>query len=324
MLGNVTLLERPLRVSTLMTAVRTALRARERQYQIREHLEQRSRAEESLRLADRRKDEFLATLGPRAAKPAGPAADGRSAVEDGGKRRSRRQPRQPGDGAPDQPPRQARGRFARGFAHYPRAHRGAAGAGGFGVRACTPPSTPAVLCWMPPRHQLSVDLPPEPIIVHGDSVRLTQVFANLLNNSAKYTRPGGQIGISLRKEGNRAVVSVRDNGIGIPAELLGSVFEMFTQVDRSSRQAQGGLGIGLTLVRSLVTMHGGTVEARSEGPGRGSEFIVSLPVLEVGVGRAREAPSPDVLSTAPDSHRGRQRGCGRHPRRSAGRPRRDG
>ncbi len=127
--------------------------------------------------------------------------------------------------------------------------------------------------------------------MHGDSVRLTQVFANLLNNSAKYTRPGGQIGVSLRKEGGRAVVSVRDNGIGIPAELLGSVFEMFTQVDRSSRQAQGGLGIGLTLVRSLVTMHGGTVEARSEGPGRGSEFLVALPVIEVRIAGAREAPA---------------------------------
>ena len=100
-------------------------------------------------------------------------------------------------------------------------------------------------------HQLSVDLPAEPITVNGDTVRLTQVFANLLNNAAKYTNAGGHIWVRLRRDGHRAVVSVRDNGIGIAPDQLASVFEMFTQVDRSNRHAQGGLGIGLTLVRSL-------------------------------------------------------------------------
>ena len=111
----------------------------------------------------------------------------------------------------------------------------------------------------------------------GDTVRLTQVFANLLTNAAKYTNAGGHIWVQLRREGRRAVVSVRDDGIGIAADQLSSVFEMFTQVDRSNRLAQGGLGIGLTLVRSLVAMHGGTVEARSDGVGTGSEFVVVLP-----------------------------------------------
>jgi CheY-like chemotaxis protein len=112
-------------------------------------------------------------------------------------------------------------------------------------------------------------------------VRLTQVLANLLTNAAKYTNPGGHIWIQARKEDELAIVSVRDSGIGIAADQLASVFDMFTQVNRSSRQAQGGLGIGLTLVRSLIAMHGGRVEARSEGLGKGSEFVVQLPAVAV-------------------------------------------
>jgi CheY-like chemotaxis protein len=129
------------------------------------------------------------------------------------------------------------------------------------------------------RHELIEDLADEPMCVAGDPVRLTQVFANLLNNAAKYTNHGGQITVSTRHEDGDAVVRVKDNGIGIAPALLSQVFDMFMQVDRSTRRSQGGLGIGLTLVRSLVGMHGGTVEARSAGPGQGSEFIVKLPLL---------------------------------------------
>ena len=113
----------------------------------------------------------------------------------------------------------------------------------------------------------------------GDPVRLAQIFANLLNNAAKYTPDGGQIWLAARQQADQVVVSVRDTGIGIPADLLPRVFEMFMQVDRSSDRAQGGLGIGLTLVRSLVEMHGGTVAAQSSGPGQGSEFTVTLPLV---------------------------------------------
>jgi CheY-like chemotaxis protein len=123
-------------------------------------------------------------------------------------------------------------------------------------------------------------------------VRLTQVFGNLLLNAAKYTNPGGHIQVLVRREGDRAVVSVRDNGIGIPTAQLASVFDLFTQVDRSQRRTQGGLGIGLTLVRSLVAMHGGRVEARSEGPGTGSEFVVELPALATA-----EAPDDHAAAT---------------------------
>jgi signal transduction histidine kinase/DNA-binding response OmpR family regulator len=129
------------------------------------------------------------------------------------------------------------------------------------------------------RHNLSVAAPPMPLWVEGDGVRLAQVVANLLNNAAKYTEEGGQISLGAGREGDEAVVRVRDTGMGIPAEMLGSVFEMFTQVDRSLDRSQGGLGIGLTLVRQLVEMHGGRVEAHSEGSGRGSEFVVRLPLL---------------------------------------------
>jgi signal transduction histidine kinase len=127
-------------------------------------------------------------------------------------------------------------------------------------------------------HKLSIELSPEPVVVCGDAVRLTQVFSNLLTNAAKYTNEGGHVSICVKSDGNRATVSVRDNGIGIAADQLPSVFDMFTQVNRSSRHAQGGLGIGLTLVRSLVALHGGRVDARSDGLGRGSEFVLELPV----------------------------------------------
>jgi CheY-like chemotaxis protein len=129
------------------------------------------------------------------------------------------------------------------------------------------------------QHRLAVDLPEGPVHVSGDEIRLTQVVANLLNNAAKYTDPGGDLSVSLARDGGEAVVRVRDSGIGIPPHMLAGVFELFTQVDDSLDRAQGGLGIGLTLVRRLVEMHGGAVTAASEGPGRGSEFAVRLPVL---------------------------------------------
>ncbi len=127
-------------------------------------------------------------------------------------------------------------------------------------------------------HQLTVSLPAEPILVEGDVVRLSQVFANLLNNAAKYTNRGGNISVSARREERQLIVSICDTGIGIPRDMLSRVFDMFTQVDNSLRRSQDGLGIGLSLVRTLVSMHGGNVEVRSDGLGRGSEFLVRLPV----------------------------------------------
>jgi PAS domain S-box-containing protein len=128
------------------------------------------------------------------------------------------------------------------------------------------------------RHRLVMQLPDEPLQLLADPVRMAQVFTNLLNNAAKYTPEGGTIWLAARREGDEAVVTIRDTGIGILPEMLPRIFEIFTQVDISHRRSQTGLGIGLTLVRSLVEMHGGTVSARSEGAGRGSEFTIRLPL----------------------------------------------
>lgn len=128
------------------------------------------------------------------------------------------------------------------------------------------------------QHTLDVSLPEQPLPLEADPARLEQVFTNLLSNAGKYTPPGGSIRLSAAREGDRAVVRVRDNGIGIRPEMLGRVFEMFQQADRVPGRVSEGLGLGLALVRGLVALHGGSVTASSAGPGTGSEFIVSLPL----------------------------------------------
>ena len=136
-------------------------------------------------------------------------------------------------------------------------------------------SRPLIEKW---EHKVTICLPPRPVRLFADPTRLTQVFLNLLNNAAKYTDQGGHIELKAELEGNDVVVMIRDNGIGISPEMLPRIFEPFAQVDRSLARAQGGLGIGLTLVQRLLALHGGTIEARSEGPGKGSEFIARVPI----------------------------------------------
>jgi PAS domain S-box-containing protein len=137
-------------------------------------------------------------------------------------------------------------------------------------------------------HTFSITLPPTPLYLDADLTRLAQVFSNLLNNAVKYTEPGGRILLNGELSGSEVVVQVQDNGRGIPADALPHIFEMFSQVDRNLERAQGGLGIGLTLVRRLVEMHGGTVEAKSDGQGKGSTFVVRLPVVALPVAIAQE------------------------------------
>ena len=127
-------------------------------------------------------------------------------------------------------------------------------------------------------HALTVQLSDEPILVDADPTRLAQALCNLLNNASKYTERGGSIRVAAERRGDEAVISVRDTGIGIPPGMLGRVFDMFTQVDQSLEKSQGGLGIGLTISKRLIEMHGGTIEAHSEGEGLGSEFVVRIPV----------------------------------------------
>ena len=140
-------------------------------------------------------------------------------------------------------------------------------------------------------HELEVSLPPEPIPLDADLTRLAQVFGNLLNNSAKYTEPGGRIWLTAMRQGDLVCVGVRDTGIGIPESALPNIFDMFSQVDRSIERSTGGLGIGLALVKGLVEMHGGTVEAASPGEGQGSTFTVKLPIL-----KDREESAPGTQS----------------------------
>jgi signal transduction histidine kinase len=130
------------------------------------------------------------------------------------------------------------------------------------------------------KHNLMLSVPEEPIRLEGDFTRLTQVVVNLLNNAAKYTDEGGRIALTVEQRNDQAILCVRDSGIGITQDMLPRVFDLYAQSERALGRAQGGLGIGLKLVRTFVEMHGGSVQAFSEGPGRGSEFIVRLPVLD--------------------------------------------
>ncbi|HZN01462.1 MAG TPA: PAS domain S-box protein, partial [Pyrinomonadaceae bacterium] len=148
-------------------------------------------------------------------------------------------------------------------------------------------------------HDLTVELPDEPIYLNADRARLAQVFGNLLNNSSKYTRPNGRISVSAKRVDDEVVVTVKDNGAGIPQDKLDSIFDMFMQVDLTAERSQGGLGIGLTLVKRLAEMHGGSIEARSAGEGEGSEFIVRLPVLS----KASVAAQPEPAAAEPSPER---------------------
>jgi PAS domain S-box-containing protein len=143
------------------------------------------------------------------------------------------------------------------------------------------------------RHVLTVTLPPSPLYLNGDHVRLAQILANLLSNASKYSEEAGQIELILEQVGREAVLRVRDRGIGIPKNALPHIFELFIQLDRGLDRSQGGLGIGLSLVKRLVDMHGGRVEAFSEGPGQGSEFVVHFPLLA----RENESNSPPKQDT---------------------------
>jgi signal transduction histidine kinase len=269
-LGNVTLLERPVRVAALASAVRSALRARARQYQTRSHLLEREDA-------DRRKDEFLALLAHELRNPLAPI---RNAV--GLLRRTTSEhshiwqmmERQVGHMVRLVDDLMELSRITRGAIDLRKEPIDVCGVLATAVETCRPLIDAA-------RHRLTLALPPEPLLVEADLVRLTQVFVNLLNNAVKYTDPGGEIQLRVAvDEEARAVVTVADSGIGIPSDLLPRVFEMFVQADNSDRRAQSGLGIGLTLARRLVDMHGGTLTAHSAGPGRGSEFTVRLPLLD--------------------------------------------
>jgi PAS domain S-box-containing protein len=237
----------------------------------------RQESEQRLRDADRRKDEFLAMLGHELRNPLAPVRNGLHVL-----RRL-----EPGSAAAGQ----TREMMERQVAHLirlvddllevSRISRGkielrpARIELGAVLRSALETSRPVIEA---AHHRLEVSLPPEPLELQADFVRLAQVVSNLLNNAAKYTEPGGRIDLAARRDGDHALISVRDTGIGIAPDVLPRVFDMFVQLDRD--RARGGLGIGLALARTLVEMHGGSIEAKSRGPGHGSEFLVRLPIQE--------------------------------------------
>ncbi len=175
------------------------------------------------------------------------------------------------------------------------------------LATCVARAVETVRCSLDERgHQLDVTLPPHPVSVNADPGRLEQILKNLLNNAAKYTEPGGLIWLTAEVRGSEVVLCVRDTGIGIDREMLPHVFDSFWQVERTRDQSEGGLGIGLALVRKLVEMHGGSVSVSSPGAGRGSEFVVRLPLASTPRGQdsaARASDRPASLHPTPSSLR---------------------
>jgi signal transduction histidine kinase len=286
-LGNVTLVERPTRVPALVSTVKTALRARDRQYQARDYLLERERTADALKQADRRKDEFLATLAHELRNPLAPIRNSlqilrMTACDDPtAERVCEMMERQVNHMVRLVDDLMEVSRITRGLIELRHEETDLASV----IRGALETSKPLIEA---SQHQLAISLPPEPIPLDGDSVRLGQVFSNLLNNAAKYTEPGGQIWLHAKREESEAVVSVRDNGIGLSQDKLPVVFDMFMQVDRSANRSQGGLGIGLTLVKHLIELHHGTITAQSDGPGKGSEFVVRLPISVRQEAQARQ------------------------------------
>jgi signal transduction histidine kinase/ActR/RegA family two-component response regulator len=275
---NVTLLDRPASTRTLLSAIEAALRSRVKQYQIRDQLTALQTAELALRESDRRKDEFLAMLAHELRNPLAPirtAADLLPGLIERG---------DPRTGATlDIVSRQVRqltrlvddlldvSRITRGRIEIQRNPVELSAV----VRQAIESVDPQI---KEKRHTIHIAVLPG-LYVEGDSARLVQCVSNVLTNAVKYTDMGGEIDVTVATEGKRAVISISDNGIGIPSALLPRVFELFVQNDRSLDRSQGGLGIGLSVVRRLIEMQGGTVSASSPGAGRGSTFQISLPMI---------------------------------------------
>ncbi len=267
--------------------------------QLRAEAQRRAAAEEEMRHhaeqlahADRRKDEFLAMLGHELRNPLGAVSNALHVLRAGGGAAAAT-----GSRMLDVIERQVRhlSRLVDDLLEVSRITRGEISLRQepLDLRAVLVRAVETAQPWVDERgHRLALERPPQALTLRGDPMRLEQVFANLLHNAAKYTEPGGHIAVGVEREGDRAVVRVRDDGIGIAPELLPHVFELFTQGETSLDRARGGLGIGLTLVQRIVDLHGGAIEARSEGRGRGSEMVVRLPL-------AQGAAAPVAVEAAP-------------------------
>ena len=276
---------------------------------------QRTRAEQALREADRRKDEFLAML---AHELRNPLAAIRNAVQILLQKETDAQTVRSAaeilDRQVEHTVRQVDdlldvSRISRGTIELRRERTELTPVVNHAVETIRPLSESL-------GHEITVTLPPKSLYVAGDPVRLAQVVGNLLNNACKFTDRGGRIWLTVEEEGDQAVVRVRDTGIGLGADQLGGIFELFAQVDTSLERARDGLGLGLTLVKKLVEMHNGMVEARSAGLGQGSEFVVRLPLLRGLPPAPPRQPSGDQAGgngSPSHSGRGRQPRLGKQP-----------
>jgi signal transduction histidine kinase/CheY-like chemotaxis protein len=238
----------------------------------------RHRAEEALLVADRRKDEFLATLAHELRNPLAPIRTGLDIL------RIRSGDAQATQRATDIMERQLRQmvRLVDDLLDVSRINTGkfAIKMGRVELKAVVNDALEVVRSYIELHgHELVIELPDRPVFLHGDATRLAQILSNLLNNAAKYTNRGGRVSLAARVEDRSLIINVADNGIGIAPDMLDHVFEMFVQVDSTLERTNAGLGVGLSLARRLVELHGGTIEARSSGINRGSEFVVRLPIV---------------------------------------------
>ncbi|HYE33961.1 HAMP domain-containing sensor histidine kinase [Methylocaldum sp.] len=257
---------------------------------VRERTEKLARSEEALRDANRRKDEFLAMLGHELRNPLAPIRNAVKIMRKTGMSEPRL------DWARDIIDRQVDhlARLVDDLLDVSRIVQGKISLHATtldlatAINQAVEASRPLIEAR---HHELFVTMPEGRLQVKGDQVRLAQVISNLLNNAAKYTDTGGKIWLTAEASRDRVSIRVRDNGVGIPEKLLSHIFDLFTQADQSLARAQGGLGIGLTLVKRLVEMHGGEVEAQSPGPGQGSEFSIHLPRFWGEIGQADAARS---------------------------------
>ncbi|APV51938.1 hypothetical protein BWI17_21055 [Betaproteobacteria bacterium GR16-43] len=277
-LGNVQVIERPTQVGELTSAVRIALRGRLRQYQIRDNLDALEDRETKLRETDRRKDEFLAMLAHELRNPLQPIGTAADVL------RTHGHSREAVGYAADVIDRQVRhlSRLLEDLLDVSRITTGKIVLRRESVELCALVRrvVEGSRAWFETRgHELTMTMNCDEVWVDGDPARLYQIVSNLLNNAAKYTPEKGHVGLEVISTDHEVHVRVKDNGVGIAADVLPHVFELFTQADVSLDRSAGGLGIGLRIVQKLAELHGGNVLAESEGLGRGSTFTLSMPAL---------------------------------------------
>lgn len=297
--GAVAFLQKPLNPHLLKNKANVFYELRRQQQEITHLLEESRQYAEALKAADRRKDEFLATLAHELRNPLAPIKNGIQLLKLDFERGN-------GRSLVSMMDRQLKhvihliddlldmSRVSQGKIDLDKQTINLVDA----INIATEASEPLI---KERAHQLSTQLPTQPVWIYADLTRIAQIISNLLNNAAKYTPQGGTLALHATAEDGEAVISVRDNGLGIEKEMLSNIFELFTQVDSSLKRSEGGLGIGLALVKHLVAMHDGTIHADSEGLDKGTVFTLRLPLAEAPTSAtsgeaAEEENTSDILN----------------------------